>query len=82
MPDPISGGGPAQFRALFRSLVMDPDMLLGRVAPAEWFERVVARHVTKARDRIYTAPVTLALLLSQVLADDQSCRAAVARLLA
>ncbi len=82
MPDPIPGGGNAQFRALFRSLVVDPDMLLGRVASAEWFAQVVARHVIRARDRIYTAPVTLALLLSQVLADDQSCRAAVARLLA
>ena len=78
MSDPIRGGTPAQFR----SLVLDPGLILGRVLSIEWFAQLLARHVGKTRDRIYTPSVTLAVFLSQILSDDHSCRAAVARLLA
>jgi hypothetical protein len=82
MSDPIPGGAPAQFRSLFRSLVLDPGLLLGHVLSLEHLAVVVAEEVGKTRDRLFTPPVTLAVLLAQVLDDDQSCRAAVSRLLA
>jgi hypothetical protein len=82
MSDPIPGGATAQFRPLFRALVLDPGLILGRVLSIDWLAQVLGRHVGQTRDRIYTPAVTLAVFLSQILSDDQSCRAAVARLLA
>jgi hypothetical protein len=80
--DPIAAGSPAQFRSLFRSLVLDPDLILGHALSAQHLGEAVARLVGKTRDRIFTPQVTLALFLSQILDDDQTCLAAVARLLA
>jgi hypothetical protein len=80
--DPIPGGSPAQFRSLFRSIVLDPDLILGHALSAQHLSEAVARLVSKTRDRIFTPQVTLALFLSQILDDDQTCLAAVARLLA
>lgn len=82
MSDPIRGGTTAQFRPLFRSLVLDPGLILGRVLSIEWLARALGRHAGRTRDRIYTPQVTLAVFLSQILSDDHSCRAAVARPLA
>jgi hypothetical protein len=82
MSDPIPGTSPVQFRSLFRSLVLDPGLLLGHVVPLEWLAQVVTQRCGKTVDRIYTPMVTLATFLTQVLSDDHSCRAAVARLLA
>src|SRR5215470_15848352 len=71
-----------QFRSLFRSLVLDPQLTLGQVLSTGWIAAVVAQEVGPTGDRIFTPLVTLALFLAQVLSDDHSCRAAVARLLA
>jgi hypothetical protein len=77
-PTPATAG--AQFRGLFRSLVLDPGLLFGRVLSEETLVRAVADEAGKTGDRIFTPPVTLATFLSQVHSDDHSCRAAVARL--
>jgi hypothetical protein len=82
MSDPKSGTTPAQSRRAFRSLVLDPGLLLGHVLSLEWFAQVVSQHCGKTVDSIYTPLVTLATFLTQVLSDDHSCRGAVARLLA
>ena len=82
MSDPNHGGSPAQFRSLFRSLVLDPGLLFNHVLSAEHLAAAVAQEVGKTCDRIFTPVVTLCTFLAQVLSDDHSCRAAVARLLA
>ena len=82
MSDPNPRTTPAQLRSLWRSLVLDPRLLLGQVASAERIARIVDQECGTTRDRVFTPLVTLATFLSQVLGDDHSCRAAVARLLA
>jgi hypothetical protein len=82
MSDASRGGAATQFRGLFRSLVLDPGLLFHHVLSAEHLARVVTQEVGKTCDRIYTPLVTICTFLAQVLSDDHSCRAAVARLLA
>ena len=60
----------------------EPDLILGHALSAQHLSEAVARLVGRTRDRIFTPQVTLALFLSQILDDDQTCLAAVARLLA
>ena len=67
---------------MFCSLVFDPELTLGQVTSTNWIAEVVAQEVGKTCDRIFSPLVTLALFLGQVLSDDHSCRAVVARLLA
>ncbi len=80
MSDPNPIAPPAQFRHLFRSLVLDPALLLGRVLTTDSVLQAVAREA--GGGSIFTPAVTLAVFLSQILAEDHSCRAAVDRLLA
>ncbi len=81
MPDLIAPSPDAQ-SAAFRSLVLDPALLLaGALDPGE-FARIVAEEVGPTRDRLFTPETTVAVFLSQVSSDDHSCRGAVARLLA
>ena len=82
MPDPNAPTSTAQFPRLFRSLVLDPALLLARALDAADLARLVAEEVGPTRDRLFTPAVTAAVFLSQVSSDDQSCRSAVARLLA
>jgi Transposase DDE domain len=82
MPDPTAPPSTAQFPRLFRSLVLDPALLLARALDAGDLARLIAEEVGKTRDRLFTPAVTTAVFLSQVSSDDQSCRSAVARLLA
>ena len=82
MPDPTPGGRPAQFRSLFRSIVLDLDLLSHHVLAVANVARIVAEEVGTTSGRIFTPLVTLCTFLSQVLSDDHSCRAAVARLMA
>jgi len=82
MADPTRPDATSQFRALFRALVLDPALLLDRVLTAEALAAAVAREVGRTSERVFTPLVTLSVFLSQVLAEDHSCRAAVARLLA
>jgi hypothetical protein len=78
MCDPTRPKAYTQFRSLFCSFVLDPDLTLGQVISTDWIAELVAQHVGKTCDRIFTPLVTLALFLSQVLSDDQCCRKAVA----
>jgi hypothetical protein len=80
MSHPIPTTARAQFRDLFQSLVLDPALLFAQVLTPEDIAQAVAQQVGKTADRIFTPLVTLATFLAQVLADDHSCRAAVARL--
>src|SRR5262245_49794083 len=82
MCDPTRAKIFTQFRSLFCSLVFDPDPTLGQVTSTKWIAEVVAQEVGRSYDRIFSPLVTLALFLGQVLSDDHSCRAVVARLLA
>jgi hypothetical protein len=82
MSDHTSGKAFTQFRSLFCSLVFDPELTLGQVTSSKWIAEVVAQEVGKTCDRIFSPLVTLALFLGQVLSDDHSCRAVVARLVA
>jgi Transposase DDE domain len=82
MCDPTRAKVITQFRSLFCSLVFDPDLTLGQVTSTKWIADVVAQEVGKTCNRLFSPLVTLALFLGQVLSDDHSCRAVVARLLA
>ena len=70
----------AQFPDLFRSLVLDPELILDRALTVDHLAAAVAREAGRTCDRVLTPLVTLATFLAQVLSDDHSCRAAVARL--
>ncbi len=82
MSDPIPAGPRAQFRALFRSLVLDPALLFARAFDPDDLARAAAEVAGRTADRIFTPLTTLAVFLAQVSSDDHSCRSAVARLLA
>lgn len=82
MTDPNPAPSTPQSPGLFRSLVLDPALLLARALDDGDLARAVAEQAGKTADRIFTPSVTTALFLSQVLSDDHSCRGAVARLLA
>ena len=82
MSDPTHGGSPAQFRSLFRSIVLDLDLLSHHVLAVANVTRIVAEEVGTTSGPIFTPLVTLCTFLSQILSDDHSCLAAVARLMA
>jgi hypothetical protein len=63
-------------------MVEDQDLCLTRLLPREQVETALERHQVRYRERLYTPLLTIWTFLYQVLAADQSCRAAVARLLA
>ena len=65
-----------------RQLLEDRDLCLTRLLPQAQVEAAITRHQIRFRQRLYTPLVTIWTFLYQVLAPDQSCRAAVARLLA
>ena len=67
----------------YRQQVLDdPDLCLTKLLPQKQIEAALERHQVRYRKRLYTPLVTIWTFLYQVLAADQSCRAAVARLLA
>jgi hypothetical protein len=63
-------------------VVQEPDLCFTELLPQEQVEAALERHQVRYRERLYTPLVTIWTFLYQVLASDQSCRAAVARLLA
>lgn len=65
-----------------RQLLEDQDLCLTKLLPKAQVEAAVTRHQVRFRHRLYTPLVTIWTFLYQVLTPDQSCRAAVARLLA
>ena len=72
----------SQVRRCRRQVVEDQDLCFTRLLPKEQVEAALERHQVPYRERLYTPLLTLWTFLYQVLASDQSCRAAVARLLA
>jgi hypothetical protein len=58
------------------------DLCFTKLLPPEQVEAALERHEVRYRQRLYTPLVTIWTFLYQVLSSDQSCRAAVARLLA
>lgn len=66
-----------------RHQIMDNrDLCFTQLLPKAQVEAAISKHQIRFRERLYTPLVTLWTFLYQVLAPDQSCRAAVARLLA
>jgi hypothetical protein len=65
-----------------RQLVEDRDPCFAKLLSPEQVEAAVERQEVHFRERLYTPLLTIWTFLYQVLASDQSCRAAVARLLA
>jgi hypothetical protein len=80
MSQPTAPQSIAQFRCLFRSLVLDPALLYAHALSAKVVAQIVQEEVGQTNDRIYTPLVTLATFLAQILSNDHSCRGAVARL--
>jgi hypothetical protein len=67
----------------YRQQVLDDaDLCFTKLLPQKQIEAALERHPVRYRKRLYTPLVTIWTFLYQVLAADQSCRAAVARLLA
>jgi hypothetical protein len=65
-----------------QQLLEDRDLCIGELLPKDQLEAAIERHHVCFRKRLYTPLVTIWTFLYQVLTPDQSCRAAVARLLA
>jgi hypothetical protein len=63
-------------------MVEDRDLCFTRLLPQTQVEAALERHQVRYRQRLYTPLLTIWTFLYQVLAPDQSCRAAVVRLLA
>jgi len=63
-------------------MVEKSDICFTVLLPQKQVEAAIAKHQVRFRQRLYTPLVTIWTFLYQVLAADQSCRAAVARLLA
>jgi hypothetical protein len=72
----------SQVRRCRRHVVEEQDLCFTRLLPQEQVEAALERHQVHYRERLYTPLLTIWTFLYQVLASDQSCRAAVARLLA
>jgi hypothetical protein len=72
----------SQVRRSRRHVMEDQDLCFTKLLPPEQVEAALERHQVHYRERRYTPQRTLWTFLYQVLAADQSCRAAVARLLA
>jgi len=65
-----------------QQVLEDQDLCFTKLLPKEQVEAAIERHEVRFRQRLYTPLVTIWTFLYQVLSPDQSCRAAVARLLA
>ena len=71
-----------QFRFLSRQFIQDGELPLSNILSEDMVSEVLKDTECSWVDKIYTPPVTLWVFLSQVLSQDHSCRAAVARLIA
>ena len=63
-------------------ILKDQDLCFSALLPREDVETAIQQHQICFRECLYTPLMTIWTFLYQVLAADQSCRAAVARLLA
>lgn len=66
----------------YQKTVEQQDLCFGKLLPEEQVKAALERYQVRYRERLYTPLVTIWTFLHQVLSADQSCRAAVARLLA
>lgn len=66
----------------YQKTVEEQDLCFGKLLPEEQVKAALERHQVRYRECLYTPLVTIWTFLHQVLSADQSCRAAVARLLA
>lgn len=82
MPDPNQRTDAAQFRGLLRSFAFDPGLIAGHLLGDEHLARVIDQEIPRTCARIFTPLVTLTTFLAQITSDDQSCQAALDRLLA
>jgi hypothetical protein len=71
-----------RFRQSRQQMLAAEDLGLQQLLPPERIEATLQRHPVRFRQCLYTPLVTIWTFLHQVLAADQSCRAAVAHLLA
>ena len=72
----------SQIRRMRRQMLQGQDLCFGELLPKGQIEAAIERHQVRFRDRLYTPLLTLWTVLYQGLSADQSCRAAVSRLLA
>jgi hypothetical protein len=82
VPDPIARASLAQLRTFLRSFVLDPGLPFAQILSARSLLEIITQEAGKTRDSIFTPVVTLCTFLTQIFSDDQSCQAAVLRLLA
>lgn len=71
-----------QVRSARRQVVEDRDLCFSKLLPQQQVEAAIERHRFQYREKLYTPLLTIWTFLYQVLCPDQSCRAAVSRLLA
>ncbi len=71
-----------QVRFLQRQFLQDGDLPFTEVLSADFVSQALTASGVVWKERIYSPLVTLWVFLSQVLSQDHSCRAAVARLIA
>ena len=76
------GSQVSRFRKCRQRIIEEQDLCFTQLLPKEQVEAAIERHQVHFRECLYTPLVTIWTFLYQVLAPDQSCRAAVARLLA
>ena len=69
-------------RQVRSQLTKTRDLCMETLLPRQQVEQAIAHHGVRFRERLYTPLVTLWTFLNQVLSEDQSCLAAVAKLLA
>jgi hypothetical protein len=82
MPGPAHGRLRQQVDALRREFLQEGELPFADVLSSEYLTEALADIQRLWKDRIFTPLVTLWVFLGQVLNADQSCRAAVARLIA
>ncbi len=76
------GGARGQVRCARRQLRENPNLCFEKLLPRQKVDEMFQRHGVQFRRRLYTPLLTLWTFLYQVLSEDRSCMAAVARLLA
>jgi hypothetical protein len=82
MSNPIHPTSRAQLTAILQSFALAPGLPFAKVLDVEHVLQVIAEEVIDIGEAIFTPLATLCTFLSQILSDDHSCRAAVARFLA
>ena len=82
MTDSSRDASHAPLLAILQSFALGQGLAFGAVLSAEDVLRAIEEEVVDSDEPIFTPLVTLCMFLSQILSDDHSCRAAVARFLA